>query len=138
MPLQAMNPGRSDGAARYKRGVFFMALANLPRAVATFLDALGQRDIPAILARFAGDAVLVDRGVEHSGDTIRTWSESYVAQDLAIRPINAARRDGEMVLTAAIKRGGRATDGTAAQLDWWFTIVDGKISALIIKPAKLP
>ena len=116
-----------------------MALANLPRAVTTFLDALEKRDMPAILARFAGDAVLIDRGVEHSGDAIRKWSERFLLEEgITIRPINAARRDGKTVLTATVKRRGKAKSGTAIQLDWWFTISDGKISALTIEAAQLP
>jgi ketosteroid isomerase-like protein len=116
-----------------------MALANLPRAVATFLDALGKRDIPAILARFAGDAVLVDHGVEYGRDAaIKKWSETFLEEGLTIRPIGAAQRDGKTVLTTAVKREGGARAATAVEIDWWFTIVDGRISTLIIGPAELP
>jgi ketosteroid isomerase-like protein len=116
-----------------------MALANLPLAVATFLDAAVKRDIRAILAKFADGAVLVDRGVEHRGDAIRTWSELlFLHEGMTVRPINAARRDGKTVLTATIKRQSAAGASTAMQLDWWFTISDGRISALIVEPARLP
>jgi ketosteroid isomerase-like protein len=116
-----------------------MALANLPRAVATFLDALEKRDMPAVLARFAGDALLIDRGVDHSGDAVRKWIERFLLEEgAAISPINAARRGGKTLLTVMVKRQGRATSGMAEQLDWWFTISDGKISALTIEAAQLP
>jgi ketosteroid isomerase-like protein len=115
-----------------------MALAHLPLVVATFLDAAVKRDIRAILAKFADGAVLVDRGVEHRGDAIRTWSESsFLHEAVTIRPINAARRDGKTVLTTTIKRQSAAGASTA-MLDWWFSISDGKISALIVEAARLP
>lgn len=114
-----------------------MVLANLPRAVAAFLNALERRDMPAMLATFADDAVLIDHGVKYSQDAIRKWSELLLLEDgMTIRPINMARRDGKAVLTAT--REGRSRSSAAVQLDWWFTIAGGKISALMIEAAKLP
>jgi ketosteroid isomerase-like protein len=114
-----------------------MVLANLPRVVAAFLDALEKRDMPALLAAFAEDAVLIDHGVEYSGYAIRKWSELLLLEEgMSVRPVNIARRNSEVVLTA--RREHRARSGAAVQLDWWFTIADGKISALMIEAAKLP
>jgi ketosteroid isomerase-like protein len=114
-----------------------MVLANLPRAVATFLNALETRDMPAIVSAFADDAVLVDHGVEYRGDVIRKWGQLLVLErGMTIRPINVTRRDGKVVLT--VTREDRTTSGAAVQLDWWFTIADSKISALMIEAAKLP
>jgi ketosteroid isomerase-like protein len=119
------------------RGVFLMVFANLPRTVAALLSALEKRDMPAILATFASDAVLIDRGVEYGGDAIRKWSELFLLEEgMTIRPINVARREGMVVLTA--NREDRARPNASVQLDWWFTIADGKISALIIEVAKVP
>jgi ketosteroid isomerase-like protein len=115
-----------------------MALANLPRPVATFLDAAAKRDIEAILATLADDAVLLERGVEHRNDAIQKWCELlFSRQGVTIRPINAVRRAGSMVLTATIKRQDEGA-ATALQLDWWFTVSNGKISALIIKATPMP
>jgi ketosteroid isomerase-like protein len=118
-------------------GLFLVALANLPRTVAAFLNALEKRDMPALLAAFANDAVLVDHGVEYNVGAIRKWSELLLLDEgMTIRPINVARRDGKVVLTAT--REDRARSSAAVRLDWWFTIADGKISVLMIEAAKLP
>jgi ketosteroid isomerase-like protein len=115
-----------------------MALANLPRPVATFLDAAAKCEIQAMLATLADDAVLLDRGVEYRNDAIRKWCEFlFSRQGLTIRPINAVRRGSSLVLTATIKRQDEGV-ATAVQLDWWFTVSNGKISALIIKAAQMP
>ena len=95
-----------------------MALANLPRAVVTFLDALGKRDIPAILARFTGDAVLVDRGVEHSGDAIKTWSEGFLGRGFHHLPDQrgAARRQDGAHSRGQARGQGNARYGNTARL----------------------
>jgi ketosteroid isomerase-like protein len=137
MPPGAMNPYKPDGHHRVQiEGLFLVVLANLPRTVAAFLNALEKRDMPALLAAFAKDAVLVDHGVEYSASAIRKWSELLPLEEgMTIRPINVARRDGKVVLTATREDRARSS---AVRLDWWFTIADGKISALMIEAAKFP
>jgi ketosteroid isomerase-like protein len=113
-----------------------MSFDNLPRPIAAFLQAAGKRDTFALLATFADDAVLVDKGVEHRGDAIREWNDrSLLKGGAAVQPINVARRDGKTALTVLIS----GHDGDKpAQFDWWFKMVDGKISALTIVPTKSP
>jgi ketosteroid isomerase-like protein len=114
-------------------------MRNLPRAVATFLDAVVKRDTRALLARFADDGVLVDRGVEHRGESIRMWSDQFLLHDgVTVRPINAGQRGGNTILTLTVTRQGGADSKATGQLDWRFTVSGEKISALIIDAAQLP
>ena len=117
-----------------------MSFATLPHAITTFLQAAGTRDTSALLASFAEDAVLVDRGVEHRGDAIREWSGHFLQSGgSTVHPINLARRGGETVLTVMVGGNDDGIGGsTSAQLDWKFTILDGNISALTINPAVSP
>jgi SnoaL-like domain len=115
-----------------------MDFANFPHAIASFLEAAGRRDTPAVRAVFSDAAVLVDGGIEYRGDAIQEWSELLFLQSGAvIRPINAARREGKTVLTAMV---AALDDGSGArtpvQLDWCFTVADGKILSLTISAAK--
>jgi ketosteroid isomerase-like protein len=114
-------------------------MRNLPRAIATFLDAVVNRDPRAMLARFADDGVLFDRGAEHQGDAIRRWSEQFLRHDgVTVQPINAVQRGGNTILTVTVTRPDGADPKATIQLDWRFTISDEKILALIIEAAQLP
>jgi len=113
------------------------AFANLPRAVATFLKAIGKRDGVAVLAAVANDAVLVDGGVEHRGNAIREWHDRiFLRAGTTVQPIDLVLGDGQTVLTVIAKQPDQGM--TPAQFDWRFAISDGKISAVTIVPTKLP
>jgi ketosteroid isomerase-like protein len=116
-----------------------MAFDNLPRAIATFLHEAGKRDIPAVFAMFAPDAVLVDKGAEFRGDAIREWNERFfLKEERTAHPINVERRGSKTVLTVMIRGNHGQIGASSRQQNWEFAVSDGKISRLTIDPVKSP
>ena len=115
-----------------------MSFANLPHPIATFLQAAQKRDTAALLTTFADDAVLVDRGVEHRRHAIKEWNDRFFLRgDATVHPINVARGKGRTALMVT-GREDEIRTRTPVQLDWRFTILEEKISALTISPAEPP
>jgi ketosteroid isomerase-like protein len=108
-----------------------MTYSNLPAPIAAFLSAVQTRNVDALLAVFAGDAVLNDCGEEHRGDDIKGWSDRYLLCT-GIRPVNVARRDGKTLVTVIVWDDNRTSASNPLQLDWFFTVAGGRISELTV------
>jgi hypothetical protein len=121
-----------------------MSLANLPSPIAAFVTATNARDTAALCATLSDNAVLVDQGREYRGEAITEWAQHlFQGAPVAIHPINMARRDGKIVVTvmatACSSEVGSGQDRCQPrQLDWWFTITDGKICAVAMIQEALP
>jgi hypothetical protein len=114
-----------------------MAFANLPRAIAIFIQAAEARDPAAILATFSANAVLIDEGVTYRGDALRNKVERLLVGE-TIHPINVARREGKTILTVVLKWYGDGTVIAPSQLDMSFMIADGKVYSLTITKSHSP
>jgi hypothetical protein len=116
-----------------------MAFANLPPAIAKFLRAVQDRDGPGLLATFTVAGVLVDEGKQCRGDAIKDWNDrTFMSAGVTAHPINVSRHGHKTMLTVMIGKNDQKGGGRPVQLDWLFTIDDGKISDLTITRAKSP
>lgn len=111
-----------------------MTYSNLPAPISAFLNAVQTRDVDALLAVFADDAVLSDRSKEHRGDEIKGWGDRYLLC-ARIRPVNVTRRDGKTIVTVIVWDGIHISASNPLQLDWCFTVAGRRISALTVSQA---
>jgi hypothetical protein len=114
-----------------------MAFANLPRAIALFIQAAGERDLAAILAMFSANAVVIDEGVTYRGGALRNRIERLLVSE-TIHPINVTRREGKTILTVVLKWHGDGTVIAPSQLDMSFMIADSKIYSLTVAKSHAP
>jgi ketosteroid isomerase-like protein len=117
-----------------------MTISNLPAPITAFLDATAARDSRALLASFTSGAVLTDMGKFHQGAAIAEWNDRlFIGANVKIHPIHLADRDGQTVLTVIVD-GDYASFGVteAFQLDWLFSLKDGKIAGLRMVQEKDP
>lgn len=114
-----------------------MTYSNLPAPIAAFLSAAQTRNVDALHATFADDSVLNDRGAEHRGDDIKGWGDCYLLST-DIRPINVTRRSGKTIVTVIVLDDNRRSACNPLQLDWYFTVVGGRISELTVSQEPAP
>lgn len=104
----------------------------LPQLIATFVQAKNDHNSDAVIACFAGDAIVHDEGQEICGTAaIKKWIDASIEkyQD-TLEAINLVEQDNETVLTALV---AGTFDGSPIPLDFHFTINDGKITMLSIR-----
>ena len=111
--------------------------ANLPKPVEAFIAAPHAR--AALMATFSVDAVLSDMGKTHRGEEIRAWNDSLFGANVTIRVLGVTERQGATVVTVLVD-GDYAQFGVTEpfELDWYFTVTGGKISALTMIEEKKP
>lgn len=116
-----------------------MPLSNLAFPLRVFLSAVRTGDGTALLRALDESAVLTDQGREHQGDMIPAWlARLPLHRTNQMRPINEARRDGQIVLTILTQEPG--TDGSNAQIlhDWHFRLRGVRIVSVRIEPCLPP
>jgi hypothetical protein len=109
-------------------------VTELPEPIPTYLAAHTARDADAAVACFTDDAVVVDDGSTHQGpDRIRDWlgraaSEyTYTTELIGTRQLD----DGRYV---AIHHLEGDFPGGVVDLQFRFTLRDGRIARLVIEP----
>jgi hypothetical protein len=105
----------------------------LPSVIDAFLQAKNAYDSTAFVACFSDQAVVHDEGKEmHGTAAIKKWIEDSNAkyQDIVIA-MDLVERDNETVLTAQVSGN---FEGSPVLLDFHFTVSEGKISQLSIRP----
>jgi hypothetical protein len=102
--------------------------------VKRYFDADADRDVEAILALFADDAVVLDEGQTWSGPAaIRAWQLGPASRYRYTTEVTDIIRTGEDRVRATGRLEGNFPGGTA-QLNWDFTIAGERISRLEIAP----
>lgn len=113
-----------------------MWLSDAPEQVACFINAARAGSAPCLLTSFAAEAVVRDGTREHRGEAVAQWAESFVARPRDIvRPIRAIRTSGQTVMTILMQD---VASGKAEQVEWAFTTIGPKISALVIGSSQPP
>jgi hypothetical protein len=105
--------------------------APLPLPIQNYIDASNAHDVPSILACFIDDATVRDESATHRSKIdieawLRTTIEKYQFQ---FKPLSAEERDAEIMVNVEISG---TFPGSPITLDYHFTIVDDKITSLII------
>jgi hypothetical protein len=105
-----------------------------PDIISRYFQSDADRDIDAIVALFANDATVVDEGETRHGTTeIRAWrtgAASKYTYTTEVTGTEALGQDRYLVT-------GRLTGnfpGATADLKWDFTVVDERITRLVIAP----
>jgi hypothetical protein len=104
----------------------------MPKAIATFIQAVNDHDPDAFLATFNNNAVVSDVGRKFRGvSAVQEWSKSEIFDvNVTLEVVGVTERDGETVVTVKV-------DGTFDKtglpdpllLDHYFSLDGGKISA---------
>lgn len=117
-----------------------MALHNLPSPIAAFLNATRQRDSVALQSLFTSGAVVEDGDCKWHGESIKSWSDRHcLGAQGSVRPVNMTRSGNRVVLTVLVDAVNSETTGTGTrQLDWVFTLEEGRIAELSIVQTKMP
>jgi len=104
---------------------------NLSPVIPKYIDASNAHDVRAIVDCFADDAVVRDENaMRHGKIDIRRWAtETIEKYKFQFKPISAAERDAETILTVEISG---SFDGSPVTLDYYFTIANDRIQSLII------
>ena len=76
----------------------------LPRTVASYIQATNAHDAAGFIALFAEDAVVDDAGREFRGlNAIKAWSDHEIfAANVTLDVIDVVDRDGETVVTSKV------------------------------------
>lgn len=106
---------------------------DMPGIVETFFDADRRNDAEALSNAFAADAAVQDEGAQHEGRTaIRNWwSAAKAASQFVAEPFEATSGDGRALVRARVSGD---FPGSPLTLSYAFTIRDGEITSLEIKP----
>jgi len=113
-----------------------MSLAELPGAITNFVETVRAGSGAALVASFAADAAILDKGHEYRGELIAGWAERFmVPTPKIVRPIKAGREEGQTVVTVIVGEGGKAVP---ERFEWAFTLAGPKISTLSIRISKQP
>ncbi len=104
----------------------------LPEAIAAYWAAANAGRSEAAAACFFPDALVHDEGQRHRGTAaIRAWIEATTQQyQPVVEPLGTKMTSGRHLVTARVS--GRFP-GSPVELDYEFTLQDGKIRALEIK-----
>lgn len=105
---------------------------DLPVLVRAFLAAHAAREADAALRTFTTDAVVVDQDETFRGtERVRDFLEHAGSQFTYTTEVRSARRDDDAHWVAVIRLEGDFP-GSVADLEYRFTVTDGRISALTI------
>jgi ketosteroid isomerase-like protein len=108
------------------------SMIDLPAAVAAYWAAANVGDRAAAAGCFAADAVVQDEGKTYRGpEAIAGWVEHTTqAAHPMVEPLRSAAEAGRLLVTAKVSG---AFPGSPVELDFEFTLADGKIAKLEIK-----
>lgn len=103
----------------------------LPGPLTGYFKVVRAHDVPAMLAQFADDAVVVDEGRPHRGlVAIRAWMIGTVEKyAFEVEPIESSQSGRETLVTASVSG---TFPGSPISLQYKFRIAGGKISGLEI------
>jgi ketosteroid isomerase-like protein len=105
-----------------------------PGPVSAFFEADARRDVEAILALFADDAVVVDEGRTWRGRAaIRAWQDGPASKYEYTTEIAGVEPAGDDRYRASGRIEGNFPGGSA-DLQWDFTLAGERISRLEIAP----
>ena len=106
----------------------------LPEAISTYLVAHQARDIDTAVSFYTDDATVVDEGSSYRGpDRIRDWLRRSAGEYTYTSTLTGAQQvDDEHYVTAHHLEGN--FPGGVVDLRFRFTLRDGRISQLTIKP----
>ena len=104
----------------------------LPQPILNFVQAKNAHNSDAVIACFAGDAIVHDEGQEICGTVaIKKWIDASIKKyQVTLDATNLVERDNETVLTAQVSG---TFDGSPIPLDFHFAINSGKITMLSIR-----
>ena len=99
--------------------------------IQSYVDASNAHDVKSILACFADDAVVRDENATRRGkiDIERWASETIDKYKFHFRPLSAEHRADETVVSMEVSG---SVPGSPVTLDYRFSVVNEKISSLII------
>lgn len=105
----------------------------LPPVISRFVEASNARDVDALVACFAANAVVEDEGRTHRGlSEVRAWKQETEDRfRYTIEPLSLEQRDGRAILVATLAGN---FPGSPVDLFYEFTIVGVAIEALAIHP----
>jgi ketosteroid isomerase-like protein len=104
---------------------------SLTPIIQSYVDASNAHDVKLILACFADDAMVHDENATYRGKIdIEPWvSETIDKYKFRFRPLSVEERADETVVNIEVSG---SFPGSPITLDYHFTVVDDKISSLII------
>ncbi len=96
-----------------------------------YVDASNAHDVKSILACFADDAVVRDENATRRGkiDIERWVTETIDKYKFHFKPLNTEHRANETVVSVEVSGG---FPGSPVTLDYHFTVLNEKVSSLII------
>jgi ketosteroid isomerase-like protein len=105
--------------------------ARLPEPLAAYYAAQNTHDIDAMMAAFAGGAVVKDEGKEHHGvKAVREWMEETTRKyRVTVEVADVAEAGGNTLVTGVVSGNFK---GSPARLRYTFTLDRQKISRLEI------
>lgn len=108
------------------------SMIDLPACVAGYWSAANAGNSAAAAGCFTADAMVLDEGKTHQGSTaIEEWIEQTTqASHPTVEPLRSASEAGRLLVTAKVSG---SFPGSPVELDFEFTLADGKISKLEIK-----
>jgi ketosteroid isomerase-like protein len=103
----------------------------LSSTLESYFAATNRRDIDAMIAAFADDAIVKDEGQEHRGSAaIRAWiKETIENYDFNAKPTSVARSHEQT--TVSVVLSGKFP-GSPATITYWFKLDGQKIARLEI------
>jgi hypothetical protein len=110
-----------------------MTTQTLAPTLAAYIEANNARDPERFVACFAPDAVVHDESRTHRGKAgIRSWFvETSEAYSSILEPLGVMDEGGETVVTCKVTGN---FDGSPIDLRFCFTLRDGLIAALEVRP----
>lgn len=105
----------------------------LPPVLATYFDADRRGDVEGVVACFTADAAVRDEGtMNHGQDAVRAWKiRSSNAYTYTSEPF-AVTTEGDQTIVTSHLVGD--FPGSPLDLRYFFTLRDGRIAALEIRP----
>ena len=102
--------------------------------VSHYFELDAERDIEGMLALFSTDAAVTDEGETHHGQAqIRAWQLGPASKYVYTTEVTTIDTTGPGRFLATGRLTGNFPGGTA-DLHWDFTIVDDRITRLVIAP----
>ncbi len=104
----------------------------LPDTITKYLISHVTRNVPAAMRWYADNAEVTDDGKTYRGhDEIRAWLASAASEYSYTTELTSARQVDEQTYVATHHLDGNFPGGTA-DLDFTFTLIDGRIARLVI------
>jgi hypothetical protein len=104
----------------------------LPDTITKYLISHVAKDVPAAMRWYADDAVVTDDGKTYRGrDEIRAWLASSASEYSYTTELTSTQQVDEDTYVATHHLEGDFPGGTV-DLDFTFTLVDGRITRLVI------